>query len=79
MAVVALLCGIVITVDCGTLEPDTGWPPTENHIELFEDLGNLSFPVEASSLAQRHQTSILIDWRVLQQVRNQINVCPRRG
>eukprot|EP00439_Symbiodinium_sp_Y106_P063853 s629_g9.t3 len=54
MAVVALLCGIVITVDCGTLEPDTGWPPTENHIELFEDLGNLSFPVEASSLAQRY-------------------------
>ncbi|CAE7456979.1 ODA2 [Symbiodinium sp. CCMP2592] len=55
MAVVAaLLCGIAITVDCGTLEPDTGWPPTESHIELFEDLGNLSFPVEASSLAQRY-------------------------
>ena len=34
------------------LEPDDAWPPAQRDIELFEDLGDLSFPIDASPKAQ---------------------------
>ncbi|CAJ1397148.1 unnamed protein product [Effrenium voratum] len=35
-------------------EPDEGWPPEGHHIELFDDLGDLSFPINATAPAQRY-------------------------
>ena len=48
-----LICLVVLSAG---MEPDVSWPPEENHIQLFDDLGELSFPVDASGLAQQNRS-----------------------